>query len=85
MDWFEFTDLPQLQSVELGWEAFRDVHSIVFESDRMDGIDDSDLHKLQSIHLGHEALDGDWRDDRETIRNEPFNFKNTLTMRSEIK
>ena len=38
MDWFEFTDLPQLQSVELGWEAFRDVHSIVFESDGMDGL-----------------------------------------------
>ena len=38
MDWFEFTDLPQLQSVKLGDWAFRDVHSIVFESDRMDGL-----------------------------------------------
>ena len=38
MDWFEFTDLPQLQSVKLGGLAFRDVHSIVFESDRMDGL-----------------------------------------------
>ena len=38
MDWFEFTDLPQLQSVKLGYAAFNDVHSIVFESDRMDGL-----------------------------------------------
>ena len=38
MDWFEFTDLPQLQSVKLGEAAFARVHSIVFESDRMDGL-----------------------------------------------
>ena len=37
MDWFEFTDLPQLQSVNLGW-AFPFVQSAVFESDRMDGL-----------------------------------------------
>ena len=38
MDWFEFTDLPQLQSVKLDRAAFHDVHSVVFESDRMDGL-----------------------------------------------
>ena len=38
MDWFEFTDLPQLQSVKLGKYAFTYVHSIVFESDWMDGL-----------------------------------------------
>ena len=38
MDWFEFTDLPQLQSVRLGEAAFDYVHSVVFESDRMDGL-----------------------------------------------
>ena len=38
MDWFEFTDLPQLQSVYLGNGAFYCVHSVVFESDRMDGL-----------------------------------------------
>ena len=38
MDWFEFIDLPQLQSVILGIEAFAYVHSVVFESDRMDGL-----------------------------------------------
>ena len=38
MDWFEFTDLPRLQSVEFGNAAFYNVHSAVFESDRMDGL-----------------------------------------------
>ena len=38
MDWFEFIDLPQLQSVKLGNDAFEYVHSVVFESDRMDGL-----------------------------------------------
>ena len=38
MDWFEFTDLPQLQSVKLGEAAFDRVHSAVFESDGMDGL-----------------------------------------------
>ena len=38
MNWFEFTDLPQLQSVEFGMFAFYDVQSVVFESDRMDGL-----------------------------------------------
>ena len=38
MDWFEFTDLPQLESVDFNQRAFSLVHSIVFESDRMDGM-----------------------------------------------
>ena len=38
MDWFEFTDLPQLQSVIISGGAFDYVHSIVFESDGMDGL-----------------------------------------------
>ena len=38
MDWFEFTDLPQLQSVKLGQDAFFSVQSVVFESDGMDGL-----------------------------------------------
>ena len=38
MDWFEFTDLPQLQSVILVDYAFENVQSAVFESDRMDGL-----------------------------------------------
>ena len=48
-------------------------------------IDDSDLPKLQSIRLDENAFEGDDRDDRKTIRNPPFNYKNTLTMRSEIE
>ena len=47
-------------------------------------IDDSDLPKLQSIRLGSNALFGD-DDDRMTSYNEPYNYKNTLTMRSEIE
>ena len=38
MDWFEFTDLPQLQSVGLGKYAFACVHSVVFESGWIDGL-----------------------------------------------
>ena len=38
MDWFELTDLPQLQLVKLGGGTFEYVHSIVFESDGMDGL-----------------------------------------------
>ena len=48
-------------------------------------IDDSDLPKLQSIQLDELALGGDHRDDRKTINTEPYNYKNTLTMRSEIE
>ena len=48
-------------------------------------IDDSDLPKLQSIQLGGAALRGDGRADRKTISTEPFNYNNTLTMRSEIE
>ena len=47
-------------------------------------IDDSDLPKLQSIELGEDALRGDNGDGQKTISDEPFNYKNTLTMRSEI-
>ena len=43
-------------------------------------IDHSDLPKLQSITLGEDALEGDW--DRKTIDVEPFNYKNTLSMKS---
>ena len=48
-------------------------------------IDESDLPKLQSIRLGNYALRGDGDDDRTTISDEPYNYKNTLTMRSEIE
>ena len=48
-------------------------------------IDDSDLPKLQSIQLDRWALEGDERDNRKMINNPPYNYKNTLTMRSEIE
>ena len=41
--------------------------------------------KLQSIQLDYCALVGDWRADRKTINDKPYNYKNTLTMRSENK
>ena len=40
------------------------------------------MPKLQSIHLGYMALHGDDRDDRKTIEKEPYNFNNTLIMKS---
>ena len=40
---------------------------------------------LQSIRLGSWAFRGDSREDRTTVNTEPFNYKNTLTMRSEIE
>ena len=48
-------------------------------------IDDSDLLQLQSIQLGERALQGDGGYDRQTISDEPYNWKNTLTMRSETE
>ena len=47
--------------------------------------DESDLPTLQSIQLGHHALQGESGDRRKTITEPPYNYRNTLTMRSEIK
>ena len=38
IEWIEFIDLPQLQSVKLGYAAFYRCQSVVFESDWMDGL-----------------------------------------------
>ena len=48
-------------------------------------INDSDLPKLQSIRLDESAFEGDGDDDRKTISNPPYKYKNTMTMRSEIE
>ena len=48
-------------------------------------IDDSDLPKLQSIRLYNSALNGNYRDDRKTISDKPYNYKNTMIMRSDIE
>ena len=45
-------------------------------------IDHSDLPKLQAIRLSIWALAGDGRDDRKTIDVAPYNYKNTLSMKS---
>ncbi|KAK8807966.1 hypothetical protein WA588_006452 [Blastocystis sp. NMH] len=69
---FSLTDLPQLQFIKLGRSAFQFVQSVVFEN----------LPKLQSIQLGYGTLHGDHRDDRKTISDDPYNYKNTLTMKN---
>ena len=58
MDWFEFIDLPQLQSVYLGNAAFYIVHSIVFESDGMDGLMIQICLNYNQLHLviGHSLV-----------------------------
>lgn len=43
---------------------------------------DPDLPKLQSIVLDANALEGDFSDDRKEIPVEPYNYKNTLTLKS---
>ena len=48
MDWFEFTDLPQLQSVKLNNNAFQNTKS--FEM--------SNLTSLQSIDIGQKSFNG---------------------------
>ena len=48
-------------------------------------IDNLDLPKLQSIELGLEAFEGDDGDDRWTKNDKVYEYKNTLTMRSEIE
>ena len=48
-------------------------------------IDDSDLPKLQSIELRQGAFEGDDGDDRWTKNDKVYEYKNTLTMRSEIE
>ena len=68
MDWFELTDLPQLQSVKLGESAFEYVHSIVFESDGIDGL-------MIQICLNYNPFD---------LVNIPFGVIGVVEMRSRM-
>ena len=73
-------DLPSLETIELGDGDFCFCQSVRFESiDLIDWL--SDLPKLQSIRLFSGALSGDNRKDRKTIKKEPYNYKNTLSMK----
>ena len=47
--------------------------------------DDSDLPQLQSIQLDSKVFRGDDGDERKSICDVPYNYKNTLTMKSEIE
>lgn len=44
--------------------------------------DYQDLLKLQSIELEYSACRGDSDSSRTTMKNKPYNYKNTLTMKS---
>ena len=60
-------------------------HSIHSDGGQLrEGSDESDLPSLQSIQLGNNALQGDSGDKRKMITEEPYNYRNTMTMRSEI-
>ena len=57
---FTLSDFPSLISIEIGYKAFNDCHSIVFESMNDWMNDEWDLTQLQSITLREWALDGDY-------------------------
>ena len=46
--------------------------------------DNPDLSKLQSIELEYSACRGDSDSSRTTMKNKPYIYKNTLTMRSSV-
>ena len=56
---FTLSDFPSLISIEIGYKAFNDCHSIVFESMNDWMNDEWDLTQLQSITLEWAALRGD--------------------------
>jgi len=56
---FNFCNLPSLISIVMGYDAFYDCHSVVFESMNDWMNDEWDLNRLQSISLGERALFGD--------------------------
>ena len=64
---FTLSDFPSLISIEIGYKAFNDCHSIVFESMNDWMNDEWDLTQLQSITLGYDTLRGD---DNTIISNE---------------
>ena len=55
---FTLSDFPSLISIEIGYKAFNDCHSIVFESMNDWMNDEWDLTQLQSITLEYGALCG---------------------------
>ena len=78
----EWIELPRLQSLNLGDNAFATCHSVVIESREENRSDPLDLNQLQSIELGVGVLAGDSSDTRKTIQQAPYNYNNTLIMRS---
>ncbi|KAK8803194.1 hypothetical protein WA588_002345, partial [Blastocystis sp. NMH] len=68
----ELTNLPLLQRLSIGSSAFQSIQTILMEN----------LPSLQSIQLGDNALQGDSGDKRKMITEEPYNYRNTMTMRN---
>ena len=52
MNWIDFADLPQLQSVKLGDRAFQNTKSFAM----------SNLTSLQSIEFGEYCFGGNWNE-----------------------
>ena len=55
---FTLSDFPSLISIEIGYKAFNDCHSIVFESMNDWMNDEWDLTQLQSIIIGSHTFQG---------------------------
>ena len=51
-------DMPNLQSIDIGYSSLRYPSSIIFESEEMELMIRLDLPKLQSIRLGRYVLAG---------------------------
>ena len=79
----ELIDLPSLESIEFGSNSFNSIHDIVLSSMIWYWYRFSlDLTQLKSILLHNEALRGDSNDDRKGRIDIPYDFMNTLTMKS---
>ena len=79
----ELNDLPSLESIEFGSGSFYSIHDIVLSSMIWYWYRFSlDLTQLKSIRLGDYSLRGDSNDDRKGRIDIPYDFMNTLTMKS---
>ena len=76
-------DLPSLESFTLGGYSFAHSHSIRFESENRRRVWLIDLPNLQSINLSEGAFQGDMGDDRKSLYTAPYNYLNTLIMKSD--
>lgn len=62
--------------------SFACCNSVVFESKRWLEMNNADLPRLQALEIHANALSGNSSDEQKSFFVPPYNFKNTLTMRS---